>query len=319
MPAQTVILCLAALIATQLAIGAAIDYRQEMRNFVIGISKYAKAVNPNFAVLPQNGIELVSSNGEPDGSLATNYTNAIDGVGQEDLFFGYDNDNQATKPADTQYIRDYLDRIKSTKKVLVTDYCSGQTNMDKSYTSNKAAGYISFAADHRELDNIPTYPAQPRDVSTANITALSQAKNFLYHINPSNYDTKSAFINAVKATNFDVVLMDAFLGEDLWTASELAQLKKKANGGKRLVISYMSIGEAESYRYYWQADWKVGSPSFIQAENPDWKGNYKVQYWNKDWQAVIFGNDNSYLKKIVSAGFDGVYLDIIDAFWYFEG
>lgn len=35
------------------------------------------------------------------------------------------------------------------------------------------------------------------------------------------------------------------------------------------------------------------------------------------WQAIIYGNDNSYLKKIIDAGFDGVYLDIIDAFEYF--
>ncbi|KAH7680500.1 hypothetical protein AAVH_41125, partial [Aphelenchoides avenae] len=94
-----------------------LDYRQEMRNFVIGISKYAKARNANFAVIPQNGIELVSSDGEAGGQLAQDYVNAIDGVGQEDLFFGYDNDNKATKPADTNYIRSFLDRIRNTKKV----------------------------------------------------------------------------------------------------------------------------------------------------------------------------------------------------------
>lgn len=88
-----------------------------MRNFVIGISKYAKAQNPNFAILPQNGIDIISSTGDSDGGLAQDYVNAIDGTGQEDLFFGYDNDNQATKPEDTQYIRGFLDRIKDTKKV----------------------------------------------------------------------------------------------------------------------------------------------------------------------------------------------------------
>jgi len=80
----------------------------------------------------------------------------------------------------------------------------------------------------------------------------------------------------------------------------------------------MSIGEAEDYRYYWQSGWKVGNPSFLDKENPNWKGNYKVRYWDKDWQNIIYGNDNSYLKKILDAGFDGVYLDIIDGFEYFE-
>ena len=103
-----------------------------------------------------------------------------------------------------------------------------------------------------------------------------------------------------------------------FTASEINQLKSKANGGKRLVICYMSIGEAEDYRYYWESGWKVGNPSFLDKENPNWKGNFKVRYWDKDWQKIIYGNNSSYLKKILDAGFDGVYLDIIDAFEYFE-
>ncbi len=80
----------------------------------------------------------------------------------------------------------------------------------------------------------------------------------------------------------------------------------------------MSIGEAEDYRYYWQDSWINNPPNWLEDENPDWEGNYKVRYWDKDWQSIIYGNDNSYLKKIINAGFDGVYLDIIDAFEYFE-
>ncbi|MFQ5795846.1 MAG: endo alpha-1,4 polygalactosaminidase [Candidatus Bipolaricaulia bacterium] len=98
----------------------------------------------------------------------------------------------------------------------------------------------------------------------------------------------------------------------------MASLKTKANGGSRLVIAYMSIGEAEDYRYYWQAEWKPNPPSWLAEENPDWPGNYKVRYWDRNWQNVIYESNDSYLKKILDAGFDGVYLDIIDAFEYFE-
>ena len=296
----------------------AIDYREEMRKFVIGISQYAKAQNSQFAIIPQNGIELITTNGESDGTLATNYVNAIDAVGQEDLFFGYTDDNVPTPSEDNLYLREFLNRIKTSKKVLVTDYCSGQTNMNKSYSSNNTNGYISFAADERELFNIPSYPAQPYGVNSNNITSLSQARNFLYLINPEKYSSKTAFINAVKATNFDVILMDLFLNNTAFTSTEIDQLKTKANGGKRLVICYMSIGEAEDYRYYWQSTWQVGNPPFIAAEDPNWPGNYYVQYWNADWQSIIYGNDNSYTKKLLNSHFDGAYLDIIDAFEYFE-
>lgn len=296
----------------------AIDYREEMRKFVIGISQYAKAQNSQFAIIPQNGIELITTTGESDGTLATSYVNAIDGVGQEDLFFGYTDDNVPTPSEDNLYLRAFLNRIKTSKKVMVTDYCSGQTNMNKSYSSNNTNGYISFAADQRELLNIPSYPAQPYEVNSNNITSLSQAKNFLYLINPERYATKAAFINAVKATNYDVILMDLFLNGTAFTAAEIDQLKTKANGGKRLAICYMSIGEAEDYRYYWQSGWEVGNPPFIAAEDPNWPGNYFVQYWNTDWKNIIYGNDTSYTKKLLNSHFDGAYLDIIDAFEYFE-
>ena len=67
-----------------------------------------------------------------------------------------------------------------------------------------------------------------------------------------------------------------------------------------------------------KTEWKSSPPSWLAGENPDWPGNYKVRYWNTDWQKIIFGEGDSYLGLILDAGFDGVYLDIIDAFEYFE-
>jgi cysteinyl-tRNA synthetase len=116
-----------------------------------------------------------------------------------------------------------------------------------------------------------------------------------------------------------VVIMDLFVQDDAFTATEIEQLHHKANGGRRMLVCYMSIGEAEDYRYYWNDSWSGNPPSWMAAENPEWPGNYKVQYWNSDWQDIIYKKTGSYLDKIVTAGFDGVYLDIIDAFEYFEG
>jgi cysteinyl-tRNA synthetase len=151
------------------------------------------------------------------------------------------------------------------------------------------------------------------------IRSLQDAKNFLYLINPEKFTSKQAFIEAVCATNYDALIMDLFFQDgSAFTASEIAQLRVKANGGRRLVIAYMSIGEAENYRYYWKSSWNLIKPQWLDAENPDWKGNYKVNYWDKEWQSLIFGTSDSYLQKIVTADFDGVYLDIIDAFEYYE-
>lgn len=294
-----------------------IDYRQEMRNFVIGISEKAKGAHPGFAVIPQNGIELISQTGEAAAALNTDYLNAIDGHGQENLFYGYNFDYEPTPQATTDYIKSYLDRSKAEgKTILVTDYCNTPATMANSYSLNATNGYISYAAAKRDLDTIPQ--EAPHNENADNITQLSQAKNFLYLINPEHYPTKEAFITAVTATNYDVLIMDMFLNEESFTAAEVNLLRNKANGGKRMVICYMSIGEAENYRYYWQEEWNVSRPAWAPAENPDWPGNFVVRYWDAEWQGIIYKNEGSYLDRILQNNFDGVYLDIIDAFEYFE-
>ncbi|MBI4647482.1 MAG: endo alpha-1,4 polygalactosaminidase [Bacteroidia bacterium] len=120
-------------------------------------------------------------------------------------------------------------------------------------------------------------------------------------------------------------------GSDEWTIDEITKIKQglnNSNGG--YVICYMSIGEAEDYRYYFKKECtrpnlfdNGGSltgkaPNWMEPQNKNWSGNFKVRYWDKEWKNIIYGSSNSYLDKIISKGFDGVYLDIIDAYEYFE-
>jgi cysteinyl-tRNA synthetase len=295
------------------------DYRQDMRDFVQHISSYAKNQQSEFLVITQNGQELLTDDGEATGTLATLYCAALDGVGQEDVFYGYDSDNTPTPGVERTYLTGFLDRAENAGlEVLVTDYCWTHEYVDTSYEQSQNRNYISFAADHRELDNIPSYPDEPYNINDSDATALDRARNFLYLIDPSAFAAKTEFLDALRGTDYDLLLIDLFYGGIALNVSEVTSLKNKYSGGTRLVVCYMSIGEAESYRYYWQQDWLSDPPVWLEAENPDWPGNFKVQYWQEEWQGIICGNDSSYVKRIIDAGFDGVYLDIIDAFEYFE-
>lgn len=296
-----------------------VDYKQEMRKFVQDLSTYAKNLDNNFIIIPQNGQELVTDNGDTDGSPAIIYLSSIDGVGREDFFYGYDEDDEPTPKVETDYMMVFLDLCEENDiEVMVTDYCFSHEKMDISYEKNNLKNYISFAAPERELNVIPEYPDEPYNVNTDDINSLSEAQNFLFLLNPENFALKSDFIAALSETNYDLIMIDFFFDEEEFTSSEINTLKTKDNGGKRLVISYMSIGEAEDYRFYWQNAWNINPPIWLAAENPHWPGNFKVRYWSKEWQNIIFGIEGSYLHKIITAGFDGVYLDIIDAFEYFE-
>jgi cysteinyl-tRNA synthetase len=296
-----------------------VDYKQEMRNFVEGISEYAKGISEDFIIIPQNGQELVTDNGDTDGEPDIAYLNSIDGVGREDLFYGYNDDDQETPKADKDYMMVFLDICEDAGvEVLVTDYCYSHQKMEESYVKNQAKGYISFAAPDRELGVIPDYPDEPNNVNAYDIGSLDAARNFLYLLNPGNYTSKNEFIEALSETDYDLLIIDYFFEDEEFTVSEINTLKFKNNGGRRLVVSYMSIGEAEDYRYYWHSDWENHPPSWLAGENPEWEGNYKVRYWKQEWKNIIYGSEDSYLGKIINKGFDGVYLDIIDAFEYFE-
>lgn len=310
-----------------------IDYREEMRGFVTAIAERARAVDSDFIVIPQNGNELVTLDGEDDGPAASTYLAAIDGVGREDLWYGYTADDTPTPESEREYMIGFLDRAEEHGvEVLVTDYCTTAAYVDDSYTQNEAHGYISFAAE-RELDSVPTYPATPYNAHGGAVASLADARNFLYLLNPDAFASRADYLAALGASDHDLLIIDLYApgssgGSSALTSAEVDTLRDKASGDGRLVIAYMSIGEAEDYRPYWDAAWESDPPEWLAGENPDWEGNYKVRYWLESWQEIILGaggasvdtapDADSYLGLILDAGFDGVYLDIIDAFEYFE-
>ena len=148
-----------------------VDYRREMRQFVMEISRAAKEKKTNFVVIPQNGMELVCVSDDAAGELAGGYLAAIDGHGQEDLWFGYDGDNRVTPSGESERLCRYLDRSKgSGNVVLVTDYCQGEKNVGISRKLNGERGYLSFQAPSRELDVIPA--GTPYGENSDNIEVL---------------------------------------------------------------------------------------------------------------------------------------------------
>lgn len=298
---------------------AVVDHVQEMRTFIKDISAYARANKPGFLIVSQDGLPLLTSTGDSTGTPDTAYLNAIDAVGQEEVYYGYNNVDDATTPAADRnaYLKMLRYAERKGKPALVTDYCYTTSKVNASYANNFSNGFISYAATQRELDIISTNA--PYNVHAGNINTLADAKNFLYLINPHTYTSKSQFLTDLKATNFDVLILDGFFNDDAapLTAADVQSLKTKANGGKRIVLAYVAIGHAEDYRAYWKEEWLTNPPAWLDiAEDEDWEGNYMVRYWMADWKKIVYGNDTSYIKKFTNAGFDGAYLDLYDyTYW----
>jgi len=308
-----------------------IVYKQRMRDLVIALSRHARAYDPGFILIPQNGNELLTVDGKLSASPALDYIRAIDGIGREDLFYGYTADNRETPPEAIRYMLPYLGlALENGLTVMVIDYCWQRPKIDESYRRNREERFISFAAPRRNLTVIPAYPDPVFAEHPGDVRSLADARNFLFLINPEAFADKERFLSALRRTDYDLIVIDAFVdgsrGPEWLEAEDIESLKRKAGGGRRLVICYLSIGEAEDYRYYWDRNWDrnrdgrpdPGAPQWLSGENPNWRGNYKVRYWDAGWQAILFGSEESYLDQILSRGFDGAYLDIIDAFEYFE-
>lgn len=296
-------------------------YRKDMRNLVVNIARKARATDGNFIIIPQNGQDVVLRSYCQDcaTSIDQTYMSSIDGIGREDLNYGYSNEDQPNSTSQIREISSYLNLYKEAQKaILVTDYCSTPGFVDDSYATNQNQGFVGFAASNRELNEIPTYPAMPNQVNGSSVRNMSEVKNFLYLINASGFSSRQNYLQALASTEYDLLIIDAFYDNTLLTRAEVNTLKTKVNGGSRLVVAYMSIGEAEDYRYYWQQAWNSEKPEWLKDENPQWAGNFKVEYWNSEWHNLIYAGNESYLSKLLASGFDGAYLDLIDAFEYFE-
>ena len=137
----------------------------------------------------------------------------------------------------------------------------------------------------------------------ANANALRNASSWVYQLQGN--------VGEIAGTASDVAVID---WEHVGNRGTVERLKQKP-GGRRLVFSYLSIGEAESWRAYYKSCCSGKTPSWLTHRTQGWGGNYVVRYWEGGWKAIV----KARLSAIIAAGFDGVYLDRVDTWEAFKG
>ena len=301
-----------------------VDPKAEMIRFVGAIGDHARAADPAFGIFPQNASELGADAG---------YLECVTGIGQEDTYYGYKKDGKATPASVTAQIEANLDVFHSAGKLVLTvDYPFKDPDtpafgkkvvkrIDAVYSRAQARGFVPYCTV-RNLDALAVCPGHEPLPNAPAIATWGDVREFLYELQPAQGQDRPGFLAALGGSNFDLIVMDYSFdgsGAQEFTPQEVAALKA-ALGGK--LLAYLSIGEAEDYRWYWDPTWDAnhdgvpdpGAPAWLDRENPDWPGNYKVRFWDPGWQAIVL----EYLDKIVTQGFDGAYLDLVDAFEYYE-
>ncbi|RUM43061.1 MAG: hypothetical protein DSY35_04275 [Desulfurobacterium sp.] len=139
---------------------------------------------------------------------------------------------------------------------------------------------------------------------TSTVTPVPEVKSWGYQL--QNADPKE-----VASSGFELVVMDysrdgTSSGE--YSPTEIEEVKRAGV----IPIAYLSVGEAEDYRFYWNPKWSHNPPEWLGEENPEWRGNYAVKYWYPEWKEIVY----SYVDRIAKEGFRGIYLDKVDEFEY---
>lgn len=121
-------------------------------------------------------------------------------------------------------------------------------------------------------------------------------------------------MDKIIASDYDLVVLDFIPSVVDDEAYPMEEVIDRLHDTDKLVLAYIDIGEAESYRVYWEAGWRVGNPAWIVGEDPDgWAENYPVAFWQEEWQSIWL-DEGGLLDQIREAGFDGVYLDWVEAY-----
>ena len=297
----------------------AVKPEAEMVRLTANLRDYAREKNPSFLLVGNGAVGLLEVTEKNPEEQVSALVGALDGVMMESVFYDdYEEDGKEAerRDADTEeYLAAMLRKpLLAGKTIFTLDYVKGK-KIREVERLGREAGYLSEAGV-RALDAIPS--ARPQDENSDDVTQLRQAKNFLVLLNPGQWTARESYLAALAATNYDVLIVDLYYGGAPLTADEVARLQKKGNGARRLVLAYMSVGEAADYRPYWQEAWNESRPDWLANPNPEWPGSYKARYWRPEWQALLYGSEKAYLDRIVAAGFDGAFLDVMDAWQYFK-
>lgn len=166
---------------------------------------------------------------------------------------------------------------------------------------------------------------------------LNQVQYWAYQIQALD---EPGAIDALAASKYDMLVIEPTRTEleqyDFDTKGMVNKLKASRTFNqkyRKLVIAYIDIGEAESWRWYWTWPeiWNPGEPrpedwpEWIVYHDPDgWDDNYPVIYWHEQWKdIVIYGkktgsdpnrNYSSIIDELIKDGFDGAYLDWVEAY-----
>jgi cysteinyl-tRNA synthetase len=169
---------------------------------------------------------------------------------------------------------------------------------------------------------------------------LNQVSTWAYQIQKLN---DPGAVDALASSTYDLLVVEPTRtdwSDDASKKFDARQMVTRLKGSKagdgvhrKRVLAYIDIGEAEDWRWYWtwSKKWPKGKPrpadwpEYIAIPDPDgWSGDYPVCFFDPLWKdLIIYGKNQpataerpytSMIDEAVQDGFDGIYLDWVEAY-----
>lgn len=131
------------------------------------------------------------------------------------------------------------------------------------------------------------------------LTALVASQVFLLTLRNRSLQWAVYYADAVPAEQFEAYDFSIF---DSDAHPSLEGLRRRG----RSVLGYLSVGEVENHRAYYES---VKRQGILLFENETWKGSFFVDVRDDRWRRRV---TETLIPAILAKGFNGVFLDTVD-------
>ena len=126
------------------------DAERKMADFVIYLAAYARTLQPSFLIVPQNGINLALD--------YEDYRHTVDALGQEDIFYGYPQENRLSEAAFLDEVLPKVDTLTAQGlPVLAIAYTTRDGQIRDNVQRCREHGLLCFATT-RDLNRLISQP-----------------------------------------------------------------------------------------------------------------------------------------------------------------
>lgn len=307
------------------------NYRQEMRNNIVMLSDYAKSHNPDFKILVHGGQDLLKKDLWEYHLEGYNEARRLGYDAKDPTFLAKIKELSPEFQTIGTQARVYMKKIdgivlnnyfchphdfspSENLKLISIDRCESEEDLDEAIQDSVGSGALLYAFISPKFAFKDIKNQIIINENAKNISSLEQAQNIIFILDTSQYKEKENLIEDIRNSNYDIVVIPAFINGTPFNKEEINSLKFKKNGTKRLVIAAFNISETDDNQYYWNPLWQIGSPSWLKRLSFVDKNGILVEYWNSEWKNII----SKYFKGIVDLDFDGAFLTGLENYQYFE-